>query len=221
MASPREDLGWAHRFVPATIESPTVTLVLLHGGGGADLDAAAQLGQSILPRAAMLLVAGNAIDDAGRPIFVRTRDGVHLDVDDLIARAEALANFLKAATEAYALNPAGLVATAYADGADLTAATLLVRSGTLAGAVLLRPRLPFFPKDHPRLNGTPVLIACGQSDAVVAPGAQAELALLLERCGARVTTHWRHAGHEIVPEDIVDAHRWMIEFVSRVAPSGT
>ena len=206
----------AHQFVASTADQSSITLIVLHGSGK-DLAAARELGEKLLPSAALITVGAGQSRDGATGYFRQLAEG-RPDLPDLTRRAGELADFSTTAISTYSLNPGGIVVVGYSDGAHLAAATLLLHPRAFPCAVLLRPRLPFFPENRPHLAGTPILIECGESDAVVSPGSSAELSILLERCGARVTTHWHNAGHDLTPQDLADAQTWLKAFSSEVDP---
>ena len=210
--------GLVHQFVASTADQSSITLIVLHGSG-ADQAAARELGENVLPRAALVTVGAGESPDAETGYFRQPSQG-RPDLADITQRADELADFAARVPSTYSLNPAGIVVVGYSDGAHLAAATLLLHPQAFPCAVLLRPKLPLFPQNRPRLAGTPILIECGESDAVVSPGSSAELSILLERCGARVTTHWQNAGHDLTPRDIADAQTWLKAFSAGVDPGG-
>ena len=71
--------------------------------------------------------------------FHRLAEGV-FDEDDVRRRAHELADFVGEARESYGL--AAPVAVGFSNGANIAAALLLLRPGTLAGAALLRAMVP-------------------------------------------------------------------------------
>lgn len=61
--------------------------------------------------------------------------------------ADELADFVFAAVAEYSLDPAGVFAFGYSNGANIAVSLLLRRPQTLAGAALLRPALPVEPDE--------------------------------------------------------------------------
>ena len=147
------DLGFIHRFIPAT-RPGLPPLLLLHGTGGDENDLM-PLGERIAPGAALLSPRGK-VNENGMARFFRPRAEGVLDVDDLKARTRELADFIARARDAYGLEKP--VALGYSNGANIAASLLLTRAGALAGAVLLRAMLPFEPQPLPDLGGIPVLL---------------------------------------------------------------
>lgn len=75
------DLGFIHRFVPATAVSSPVTLLMLHGTGGDEQDLI-PLGRTLLPGAAIVSPRGNVLEHGMPRFFRRVAEGV-FDIDDL------------------------------------------------------------------------------------------------------------------------------------------
>jgi phospholipase/carboxylesterase/glyoxalase family protein len=202
-------LGFAHRFVPAADPSVGVALLLLHGTGGNESDLLG-LGRALAPNAALLSPRGKVLERGMPRFFRRIAEGV-FDLDDLRLRTGELADFVVAARRAYGIADRPLVAVGFSNGANIAASTLLLRPGTLDGAVLLRPMVPLEPEPLPDLRGAPVLIAAGRADPIAPPPEAMRLASLLERAAARVELHWSAAGHVLTPDDVDAARRWLGE----------
>jgi predicted esterase len=138
--------------------------------------------------------------------FRRLAEGV-FDLDDLRQRTIELADFVEEARAKYDLGPAPPVAVGLSNGANVAAAMLLLRPGTLGGALLLRPMVPLVPDPLPTLGGVPVQINAGTADPIVTPAQSEALAELLRRAGAAVTIDWIRGGHQLAARDLeVGAH---------------
>src|SRR5258708_6893964 len=138
------DLGFNHRFVPAT-KPGLPPLLLLHGTGGDENDLV-PLGQQLLPGAALLSPRGKVLENGMPRFFRRLAEGV-FDLPDLKARTDELADFIAAARKAYGL--AAPVALGFSNGANIAASLLLTHPDALAGALLMRVTLPFEPDALP------------------------------------------------------------------------
>lgn len=201
------DLGFVHRFKEATDPEAGPTLLLLHGTGGNENDLI-PIAWQIAPGTALLSPRGNVLENGMPRFFRRHAEGV-FDLEDLRERAAELAEFVRAAEQAYDLPAGGTVAVGYSNGANMAAALLLLHPGTLAGAVLFRAMVPLVPEPLPNLRGVPVYLAAGQIDPMV-PGAETErLAELLRRAGAAVTLEWHESGHGLTQEDLDAASVWL------------
>jgi predicted esterase/catechol 2,3-dioxygenase-like lactoylglutathione lyase family enzyme len=214
-------LGFVHRYVPPNANGElagATTLLLLHGTGGDEEDLL-PLGRTLLPGAGLLSPRGKVLERGAPRFFRRLAEGV-FDQEDLAQRTQELAGFIEAATTSYHLEPDGIVAVGFSNGANIAASLLLRRPGLLRGAVLLSPMVPFEPEALPRLEGTPVFIGAGRSDAI-APPAQAErLAELLRSAGADVQLHWDTGGHSVTRGELDAAREWLVRTLTVRAGQG-
>jgi phospholipase/carboxylesterase len=200
----RNDLGFVHRFVPAT--DPTRTpLLLLHGTGGNE-DDLLPLGAQLSPGAALLSPRGKVSEHGMPRFFRRVAEGV-FDLDDLKARTAELADFLAKSRKAYALERP--VAVGFSNGANIAWSLLLSHPDALAGAILMRAMLPFEPQNIPDLAGKPVLILSGAVDPLVSAAQRDRLAELLKRGGADVRYEVLPAGHQLTRQDLALAADWL------------
>jgi predicted esterase len=205
---PNPALGFVHRFAPATGNPPSPkTLLLLHGTGGDETDLLS-LGRTLSPDAALLSPRGRVSEQGAPRFFRRLAEGV-FDLPDLHAQTAALATFVNEAATAYGFDPAGVTAVGFSNGANIAASLLLSHPGVLAGAVLLRPMVPFEPTTPPRLAGVPVLIAAGSQDPMVSAAQRNRLAEILRGGGADVTVAVQPAGHGLVQADVDVAKQWL------------
>ena len=102
-----------------------------------------------------------------------------------------------------------MFALGYSNGANIAAATLLLRPAALAGAALLRPMVPLTPSILPSLTHIPVLVCAGRRDPIVPTENVARLVAMLERCGALVEQSWSAGGHELTDADAQAVSRWL------------
>src|SRR5476651_2510996 len=135
------DLGFTHRYIPAT-QPGLPPLLLLHGTGGDENDLV-PLGEQLLPGAALLSPRGKVLENGMPRFFRRLAEGV-FDLADLKGRTAELANFIAATRKAYGLDAP--VAVGFSHGANIAASLLLTRPQALRGAVLLRAMLPLYPE---------------------------------------------------------------------------
>jgi predicted esterase len=195
-----------HRFEPAPPGDSDGTLLMLHGTGGNENDLL-PLGHAVAPHAALLSPRGQVLEHGMPRFFRRHAEGV-FDVDDLVARTHALADFVIGSASRYGFDPARVVAIGFSNGANIASALMLLRPEILAGAVLLRPMVPFVPEKLPPLTGRRVLVAAGRSDPIVTARDSEALAELLTRAGADVTLHWSPGGHGLERTDVAAAAAW-------------
>jgi phospholipase/carboxylesterase/glyoxalase family protein len=124
---------------------------------------------------------------------------------------------VEAAERSYDLDPHGMVAVGFSNGANIASSILLRRPGVLRGAVLLSPMVPFEPESRPELGGTSVFIGAGRQDPMVDPGEVERLAGILRDAGADVTVHWQPVCHTVTGDELEAARHW----ISRLLPQGS
>jgi phospholipase/carboxylesterase len=202
-----EDLGFIHRFVPATDSSSGETLIVLHGTGGNENDLIG-IGQAIAPGAAILSPRGNVLENGAPRFFRRIAEGV-FDPKEVRSRAEELARFIRAAVVTYRLDPSRLFAFGYSNGANVAATVMLIEPGILQSAILFRPMLVYEPPEKSDLSGSAVFISAGRMDPIVPTASVERLAELLETAQAEVTLKWQLAGHNLVPSEVREAADWL------------
>ncbi len=198
------DLGFIHRFIPATREG-LPPLLLLHGTGGDENDLV-PLGEQLLPGAALLSPRGKVLENGMPRFFRRLAEGV-FDLEDLKARTAELASFIAAARKAYGL--AAPVAVGFSNGANIAASLLLSQPDALAGAVLLRAMLPFEPQPQPDLAGKPVLLLSGSSDQMISAASSKRLVEVLQAAGAELVYKSLPTGHGLTQNDLTIAANWL------------
>ena len=191
---------------PSPSGSP-LTLLLLHGTGGNESDLL-QLGRQLSPSAALLSPRGRVLESGMPRFFRRLGEGI-FDINDLTEQTHALARFIEDASGRYGFKPDRVVAVGYSNGANIAGSTLILHPGSLAGAVLLRPMVPFMPDVPPDLSGKPILILAGAADAIVTKEETERLASLLGRAGADVTLHWADASHAVTGDEVKAGRVWL------------
>lgn len=206
----QETLGFIHRYIPPSagaLHAAGKTLLLLHGTGG-DEDNLVSLGRTLLPGAALLSPRGKVNEGGALRFFRRIREGV-FDQEDLKVRTQELAEFIEGASATYGLDPAGITAAGFSNGANIAGSLLLRRPGLIRNAILFSPMIPFVPEPLPDLKGTRVFIGAGRTDQMVPAEQTQRLADLLEASGAAVTVHWEQGGHAIAPGELRAAQEWL------------
>ena len=151
------DLGFIHRFIPAT-RPGLPPLLLLHGTGGDENDLV-PLGERLSPGRGAAVAARQSYGKRHAAVFPpaggrRVRSG---RPENCAPRSSPISS--PRARKAYALEAP--VAVGFSNGANIAASLLLARPDALRGAVLLRAMLPFEPQSPPDLAGKPVLLLSG------------------------------------------------------------
>jgi phospholipase/carboxylesterase len=197
--------GFIHVFEPG---DPVRTLLLLHGTGGDENDLVS-LGRQLAPGAGIISPRGKVLEN-GMPRFFRRLAVGQLDIPDLRARTDELADWVTAAARDYGFDPDGLIGLGLSNGANIAASLLFQRPGVLAAAALLRPMLPYQPPADLDLAGTPVLVASGGQDQFVPAEESEQLARQLESHGAQVEYAFDPtAGHGLTQDDLKATFHWL------------
>ena len=200
------DLGFAHRFVPGADPGAPI-LLLLHGTGG-DEDDLLGLGKVLLPDAGLLSPRGKVLENGAPRFFRRLAAGV-FDEADLIARTAELARFVRAAATEYELDPTRVIGVGFSNGANIAAALLLLHPDVLRAAVLFRAMVPLKPPAMPDLSDVPVYLSAGRYDTMIPAANTEQLATMLRDAGADVTLAWTPQGHNLTPDEVDAARRWL------------
>jgi predicted esterase len=186
------------------------TLLLLHATGG-DEHQLVDMGRELAPEATLLSPRGQVLEDGVTRRFFRRHGTFELDIPDLLARTDELADFIAAATAAYDLDPDRVLALGYSNGANIAVSLLLRHPETLAAAMLLRPTLPYAPDAPPRLDGKPVLMLGGERDPFVPRDRYHQLITTLEGGGVELTAALLPGGHQLSQADPELAASWLAD----------
>lgn len=197
-------MTFAHRFVPGA-SAGARTLVLLHGTGG-DETSLLEIGAVLDPDANMLGIRGKSTEEGVNRFFRRLREGV-FDEADLLQQAHDLAEFIEASRAAYGLGELDLVG--YSNGANMSAALLLLHPKPIASAILFRAMLPILPPSPPDLIGKRVLMLSGAADRMIPLDSATRLAEVLKDNGAMVDHRIAPVGHSLGREDVLAAASWL------------
>lgn len=203
-AAASADLGFVHRFVPAT-DPARAPLLVLHGTGGDENDLL-PLAREVAPGAALLSPRGKVMEGPMPRFFRRLAEGV-FDTEDVVRRAAELATFVGDARTAYGIDRP--IAFGFSNGANIAAAMLLLHPGVLAGAVLIRGLAPVDPATPPDLAGVPVLVLTGQADPINPVAKAQRLVDLLEAAGADVAHQVVPGSHGLTLRDVETAKSWL------------
>jgi phospholipase/carboxylesterase/glyoxalase family protein len=122
---------------------------------------------------------------------------------------------VEAAERSYDLDPHGMVAVGFSNGANIASSILLGRPGVLRGAVLLSPMVPFEPESLPQLGGTSVFIGAGRNDPMVNRDEVERLVGILRDAGADVTVHWPPGGHTVTGDELEAARDWIARLLTQ------
>lgn len=200
-------LSFVHVFEPGTVPGRPPVL-LLHGTGGDEHDLL-PLGRAVAPGSALLSPRGKVLEHGMPRFFRRLAEGV-FDEDDVRRRAHELADFVAEARSAYGI--AAPVAVGFSNGANIAAATLLLRPEALAGAALLRAMVPLAEPPATNLAGRRVLLLSGMSDPMMPAAMAARLAAMLKASGAELSHRTLPGGHGLSQADLALTREWIGQF---------
>ena len=180
-------------------------LFLFHGTGG-DETQMLGLGRAVAPGAALVAARGDVSEMGALRVFRRAAEGVY-DMDDLARATAKMAGFVHAHVEA--AKPTAVMGLGYSNGANILASTLFAAPELFDAAVLMHPLIPFQPQIAGSLAGRRILITAGERDPICPPHMTARLEAWLRDAGTDVTMVRHPGGHEIRPEEIDAARRFL------------
>jgi phospholipase/carboxylesterase len=201
------NLGFIHRFLPASEPDSRETLLVLHGTGGDENDLVG-IAQSIAPGAAILSPRGNVLENGAPRFFKRLAEGV-FDPAEVRSRGEELAQFISAAIVKYSLDASRIFAFGFSNGANIASTVMFIEPDLLQGSILFRPMLVFEPVEVPDLSGKSVLISSGRTDPIVPTDNVQRLVELFKSSGAEVSLNWQPGGHRLSPGEVREAAEWL------------
>ena len=193
-----------YRFIPGKNER---TLLLLHGTGGNEADLL-PLGFGIDPDASLLSPRGKVLENGAPRFFTRLAEGL-FDEQDVVARANELAEFVSSAAQKHHFNLKTLIAVGYSNGANIASAMMLLGALKARGAILFRPMVPLSRPPQHSLDDCDVLISGGRLDPIATPDQVNALANLLRERKAEVELRMQESGHELTDQDVETARDWL------------
>ncbi|BCH17341.1 MULTISPECIES: alpha/beta hydrolase [unclassified Mesorhizobium] len=201
----RRDLPFFYRLY-RPVDASGECLFLLHGSG-VDETTLVALARQIAPRAVLVAVRGRIAQEDGFRWFARITP-TRFEQESIRTEADAFAGFITAAAKRHGLDLARTIFLGYSNGANLVSSVMLLHSGRIERAALLRP-MPVLDDVPPvDLSKARVLTIAGADDLTYAPFAPV-LVALLESHGAAVDAHTIGSGHEIGDRDAEIVRQWM------------
>ncbi|WP_329054546.1 alpha/beta hydrolase [Amycolatopsis sp. NBC_01488] len=195
-----------HVYLEGSPDAPL--LLLLHGTGGSPDDLLG-LARELSPDSAVLAPAGPVSEYGAARWFRRLAEGV-FDHEDVVKRADQLADFVVEAREKYGLGDRRLVAVGFSNGANIAAAVTLLRPDVLREAALFAAMSPVPEPPELDLSTTKVFLANGERDPMAPLASTEELIRLLRERGADVVTQRHPGGHLITPDGVRAAAKWIM-----------
>ncbi len=184
--------------------TPGETLAFGFHGTGGDERQFVPLLRRLLPGAGIVAPRGD-VSEMGALRFFRRQGEGRYDMDDLRARTRAMAGFV--AERAREAGAGRIVGLGYSNGANILASVVFEAPELFDEVVLLHPLIPWTPA--PAAVRARVLITAGRRDPICPPEATRRLADWFRAQGADVETLWHPGGHEIAPEEITAAARFL------------
>jgi phospholipase/carboxylesterase len=180
--------------------------VFLHGSNNNELSLA-DFAREVAPLRPQYFPRGREPSGPSFTFFERRKDG-SIDEENLRARTEELSRLLFEVAQRHG-QPALLIG--FSSGA-ITAAALMARHpAAAAGAILLRPQIPFAENCFPDLTGTPVLMVSASNDERRKRSDAAGLVNQLRAANAEAEWDELACGHGFDPEggDIELTRAWL------------
>jgi phospholipase/carboxylesterase len=194
-----------HQYVEGAPDAPV--LLLLHGTGGSPADLLG-LARELAPGAATLAPAGPVSEHGAARWFRRLAEGV-FDHEDVVKRANELADFVVEAREKYGFGDRRLVAVGFSNGANIAAAVALLRPEVVREAALFAAMSPVPDPPDLDLSASRIFLANGERDPMAPSASTAELIRLLRERGADVVTQRHPGGHQITVDGVHAAAKWL------------
>ena len=200
--------GFIYRHLEAEDRSGSARMLLMLHGTGGNEDDLLPMGRALDSGAALLSPRGRVLENGMPRFFRRLAEGV-FDEQDVIRRAQELADFIKQFARANEIDPADIVAVGYSNGANIASAMMLLGLAPFTRAILFRPMVPLVPDDGAALEGHRVFISGGKLDPIATPAEVQRLAALLRGNGADVEVQIVDSGHELTTADLTAAKQWL------------
>jgi phospholipase/carboxylesterase len=195
--------SYIHKVLPGAPGGPL--LFVFHGTGG-DENQLAGLGRELCADAKVVAPRGDVSEFGAARFFRRTDEGVY-DMADLARASAKIAGFVKAHSEA--AKPSAVLGIGYSNGANILASALFSAPSLFDAVVLMHPLIPFEPRVAGSLGGKRVLVTAGRRDPICPPALTARLEAYLRADGADVVLEWHDGGHELRPNEIAAAKRFL------------
>ena len=174
-------------------------LVFTFHGTGGDERQFHGLASQMIPGARVVSPRGNVPEMGMNRYFRRTGEGVY-DMDDLWARADAMAAFL--ADEKAKAGATRVIGLGYSNGANILIAVALRHPEIVDELILMHPLIPFTPDPQPALAGRKALVTAGRFDQMCPAPLTEAFEGYLKAQGVELTTHWHEGGHEIRQDEL-------------------
>ncbi len=183
-----------------------ICFLLLHGTGGDEKDLI-PIAEEIDNSVAILSPRGKVIENGMPRYFKRIAPGV-FDLEDLKFRTKELYDFIIRAKVKYELEDHKMITLGYSNGANMAISLLFTFPNAFNAAILIRPMIPFEPKENINLKDKKILILAGMFDELVNKEYPKRLFNLLIEYKAIVEIEWIPYGHNLTFDDIKIIKNW-------------
>ncbi len=140
-------------------------------------------------------------------------DGFEIDVEELDASRKVFAETLRAATNAFEVDPARVYLMGFSQGAIISLVTALTAPELLAGVVALSGRIPpealAWAVAPERTEGLPIFQAHGVADTVIGIDNARAAREVLQRQRVALSYHEYPMPHTITDRTIADLTTWL------------
>lgn len=196
-----------HLFIKGKNKTP-YTIILFHGTGGRETDLL-DVAATIDSNANVLSLRGNT-DENGRTRFFKRHSPTEFDEDSLREEGIKVKETLLSFEKEYDIDLEQSILVGYSNGANMAAHLLLNYDLYFFGAILLHSGYKSEQMQKVDLTRTSVMLTAGARDMVTTAGESYQLKKELELRGAIAEVKLTDGGHEIVPDELMQAHVWFL-----------
>lgn len=200
-----QDLAFPYRLLKPE-NAGGESLFLLHGSG-VDETTMVPIARQIAPNATLVAVRGRIRQEDGFRWFERITP-TSFEQASIRAETSYFAAFASEAAKRHGLDLARATFLGYSNGANLVSTLMLLNSGLVRKAALLRAMPVLDDAPATDLTGRRVLIVAGAADETYGPFAP-PLVRLLNKHGAEVDARIVPSGHEIGDPDAAIVRQWL------------
>lgn len=181
-------------------------LLLFHGTGGHEQDML-PIAEIIDPKAPVLSIRGNVLEQGMPRYFRRLSPGVY-DVDNLFEEGEKITAELNELTAKYDIDINKSTFVGYSNGANMIVHLLLTGQIKPNKAVILHPLYPVDREDYGDLSGCNILITTGAQDMIAPANEAMKVKSRLEAIGANVKVHITDGAHGLLEEELEEVRQF-------------
>jgi phospholipase/carboxylesterase len=188
------------------------TLMLFHGTGGSEKDLI-PIAEMIDPKANILSVRGDVLENGMSRFFKRISEGV-FDEQDLTERTHQLKVFIDEAVQTYNLDIKKVIGFGYSNGANILGSLLFHYHDVIKYAILSHPMISFKDMKPTNLDDTHIFIGAGYEDPLIDIDETKTLIDLFKHANSHVKEVFTDYGHrfsELELKGIIDWYQNIIK----------